>query len=157
MFPRPPSEACGGDLEGIPLSRRYSLCQDRIVLTPCVQTALDPVALLQQAGLPRPDAGDGFLVNGPGRVVLKLGLLFKKPPAPRAGSRALLAPRIVFFPGHRTPDPIRILLEGKTLVSAIRILYRMGLSAVNFFNAGREQSWRPGASSLIKPVRRHQA
>ena len=77
--PRPSTGALGGDLSGIPASRRYCLRQDRIVLTPCVQTAIDPLALLEQAGFPCSDAGDALLIRCPGRFDFKLGLICKTP------------------------------------------------------------------------------
>jgi hypothetical protein len=61
MFPRPSARALDRNLSRIPSLRHYSLRQDRIILTPGVQTAIDPLALLQQAGLPCSDAGDVLL------------------------------------------------------------------------------------------------
>ena len=117
----------------VPCARRYCLRQDRIILAPCVQAALDPVALFEQAGLPCSDAGDALLVNRPGRFDFKLGLICKTLAGDACARSGAPRPKHMglFWPSNPR-SPIRILLEGKALVSVIRILYRMRLSAVNF-------------------------
>ena len=113
MRPRSPAGALGEDLDGIPPSRRYRLRQDRIVLTPRVQAAIDPLALFEQVGSPCSDVGDALLVCCPGRFDFEIGLIRKTPQALLARARALFAPSVIIFPSHRTPDPIRICWRAK--------------------------------------------
>src|SRR5215218_3550411 len=97
MNPRSSTVVLGGNFTEIPFPRRYSLRQDRIILTLRIQTAVDPIALLQQAGFPCADASDAFLVNCPGRLDFAIGLICKTPQAVLARTRALGAPSIRIF------------------------------------------------------------